>query len=154
MRVISGAVAGLPEGYYGRVAHYRHRVFVEQLGWRLHAQDGAEADQFDRADTVYVMVEDEAGNIAGCARLLQTTQPYLLAELFPQLLNGLPPPRDAGRVGAYRASRRWISMPALPRRWRNSPSSPPRCSCAPRWPVPPHVEPGASSPYRRWEWSG
>ena len=35
MRVISGAVAGLPEGYYGRVAHYRHRVFVEQLGWRL-----------------------------------------------------------------------------------------------------------------------
>jgi N-acyl-L-homoserine lactone synthetase len=94
MRVISGAVAGLPEGYYGRVAHYRHRVFVEQLGWRLEARDGAEADQFDRADTVYVMVEDESGNIAGCARLLQTTQPYLLAEVFPQLLNGLPPPRD------------------------------------------------------------
>ena len=33
-------------------------------------QDGAETDQFDRSDTVYVMVEDEAGNIAGCARLL------------------------------------------------------------------------------------
>jgi acyl homoserine lactone synthase len=94
MRVISGAVAGLPEGYYGRVTHYRHRVFVEELGWRLQAQDGAEADQFDRADTVHVLVEDEAGNIAGCARLLQTTQPYPLAELFPQLLNGLPPPRD------------------------------------------------------------
>jgi acyl homoserine lactone synthase len=94
MRVISGAVAGLPEGYYGRVAHYRHRVFVEQLGWRLEARDGAEADQFDRADTVYVMVEDEAGNIAGCARLLQTTRPYLLAEVFPQLLNGLAPPSD------------------------------------------------------------
>ena len=70
MRVISGAVAGLPEGYYGRVTHYRHRVFVEQLGWRLHAQDGSETDQFDRPDTVYVMVEDEAGNIAGCSRLL------------------------------------------------------------------------------------
>ena len=60
MRVISGAVAGLPEGYYGRVAHYRHRVFVEQLGWRLQVQDGAEIDQFDRPDTVYVMlVEDK-----------------------------------------------------------------------------------------------
>lgn len=95
MRVISGAVAGLPEGYYGRVAHYRHRVFVEQLGWRLQVQDGAEVDQFDRPDTVYVMVEDEAGNIAGCSRLLPTTQPYLLAEVFPQLLNGLAPPSDA-----------------------------------------------------------
>jgi acyl homoserine lactone synthase len=94
MRVISGAVAGLPEGYYGRVTHYRHRVFVEQLGWRLDVQDGAETDQFDRSDTVYVMVEDEAGNIAGCARLLQTTRPYLLGEVFPQLLNGLPPPSD------------------------------------------------------------
>jgi acyl homoserine lactone synthase len=95
MRVISGAVAGLPEGYYGRVTHYRHRVFVEQLGWRLHVQDGSETDQFDRPDTVYVMVEDGAGNIAGCSRLLQTTRPYLLAEVFPQLLNGLPPPSDA-----------------------------------------------------------
>ncbi|HEY4972660.1 MAG TPA: acyl-homoserine-lactone synthase [Steroidobacteraceae bacterium] len=95
MRVISGAVAALPEGYYGRVTHYRHRVFVEQLGWRLHAQDGSETDQFDRPDTVYVMVEDETGNIAGCSRLLPTTQPYLLAEVFPQLLNGLAPPSDA-----------------------------------------------------------
>jgi len=94
MRVISGAVAGLPEGYYGRVTHYRHRVFVEQLGWHLDAQDGAETDQFDRPDTVYVMVEDEGGNIAGCARLLQTTRPYLLGEIFPQLLNGLAPPSD------------------------------------------------------------
>ena len=33
MRVISGAVEGLPDGYYGRVTHYRHRVFVEQLGF-------------------------------------------------------------------------------------------------------------------------
>ena len=62
---------------------------MEQLGWRLQVQDGAEIDQFDRPDTVYVMVEDEAGNIAGCSRLLQTTRPYLLAEVFPQLLNGV-----------------------------------------------------------------
>lgn len=94
MRVVSGVTAGLPEGYYGRVAHYRHRVFVERLGWQLDAQDGAESDEFDRPDTVYVAVEDERGDIVGCARLLPTTKPYLLSELFPQLLNGLPPPRD------------------------------------------------------------
>lgn len=94
MRVVTGDTARLPEGYYGRVAHYRHRVFVERLGWQLDAQDGAESDQFDRPDTVYVAIEDQQGDIAGCARLLPTTQPYLLSEVFPQLLNGLPPPHD------------------------------------------------------------
>jgi N-acyl-L-homoserine lactone synthetase len=94
MRVISGASSGLPDGFLGRMAHYRHRVFVEHLGWPLVATDGIESDQFDRPDTVYVAVEDEQGRIAGCARLLPTTQPYLLAEVFPQLLNGLSAPRD------------------------------------------------------------
>lgn len=94
MRVISGASSGLPDGFYSRVARYRHRVFVEQLGWQLHVEDDAESDQFDRADTVYVAVEDAEGRIAGCARLLPTTRPYLLGEVFPQLLNGLTPPCD------------------------------------------------------------
>jgi len=94
MRVISGAPSGLPDGFFGRVAHYRHQVFVEQLGWQLSAQDGVESDQFDRPDTVYVAIEDHEGQIAGCARLLPTTRPYLLAEVFPELLNGLSPPSD------------------------------------------------------------
>jgi acyl homoserine lactone synthase len=94
VRVISGASSGLPAGFIGRVGHYRHRVFVERLGWPLSTQDDSESDQFDRNDTVYLAVEDEEGHIAGCARLLPTTQPYLLAEVFPQLLNGLPPPHD------------------------------------------------------------
>ena len=95
MRVVSGVTAGLPEGYYRRVTHYRHRVFVEHLGWQLTGPEGTESDQFDRPDTVYVAIEDEHGDIAGCARLLPTTQPYLLSEVFPQLLNGMTPPRDA-----------------------------------------------------------
>jgi len=95
MRVVCGAWADLPEGYFGRVAQYRHQVFVQRLGWPLTSRAGLEADQFDRSDTLYIGIEDEQGHIAGCARLLPTTQPYLLAEMFPQLLNGLPPPRDA-----------------------------------------------------------
>jgi len=94
VRVISGASSGLPAGLFARVAHYRHRVFVERLGWQLEAHDGAERDEFDRADTLYVAVEDEQGRIAGCARLLPTTQPYLLREVFPQLLAGCAAPQD------------------------------------------------------------
>jgi acyl homoserine lactone synthase len=95
LRVISGTPADLPQGYVERLGRYRHQVFVQRLGWSLESQDGCELDRFDRADTVYVTVEDAQSNIAGCARLLPTTQPYLLGDVFPQLLQGVPPPRDA-----------------------------------------------------------
>jgi acyl homoserine lactone synthase len=94
LRVIAGASSGLPEAFVRRLWHYRHRVFVERLGWPLPSECGYEHDRFDRADTVYVALEDERQGIAGCARLLPTTQPYLLGELFPQLLHGAAPPRD------------------------------------------------------------
>ncbi len=69
------------------LARYRYHVFVEQLGWDLPVEDERfERDQFDRSDTVYVIARDEAGSICGCARLLPTTRPYLLKELFPFLL--------------------------------------------------------------------
>jgi acyl homoserine lactone synthase len=94
LRVIRGAPADLPPGYVEQLGRYRHRVFVDRLGWSLEARDGRELDRFDRADTVYVTVEDAHSQIAGCARLLPTTQPYLLGEVFPQLLHGAPPPHD------------------------------------------------------------
>jgi N-acyl-L-homoserine lactone synthetase len=94
-RVTCGAPADLPPGYVERLGRYRHRVFVERLGWSLESRDGCELDRFDRADTVYVTVEDSQSHIAGCARLLPTTQPYLLSEVFPQLLQGALPPHDA-----------------------------------------------------------
>jgi acyl homoserine lactone synthase len=85
----------LPEDLGAALAHYRHRVFVEQLGWRLPCADGrVERDQYDRDDTIYIVAHDESGAICGCARLLPTTQPYLLQEIFPSLLaDGMEPPR-------------------------------------------------------------
>ncbi len=74
------------------VAQYRHKIFIERLGWQLPVKDGLERDQFDRPDTIYVVARNETGSICGCARLLPTTKPYLLGEVFPQLMNGLPVP--------------------------------------------------------------
>jgi N-acyl-L-homoserine lactone synthetase len=92
MRVVSGDQEELPCGVYVSVARYRHRIFVEQLGWQLQTHNGHEIDQFDRPDTVYVVAQDDEGRVFGCARLLPTTRPYLLGEIFPHLLNGLAPP--------------------------------------------------------------
>lgn len=94
IHVVTGRQEELPDGLYSKVARYRHKVFVERLGWQLQTFNYAEQDQFDRFDTVYVISRDERGNISGCARLLPTTQPYLLGDVFPQLLNGMPPPNS------------------------------------------------------------
>ncbi|HET8942769.1 MAG TPA: acyl-homoserine-lactone synthase [Rudaea sp.] len=86
----------LQAGLESDLAVYRHKVFVEQLGWELPAeQPGFERDQFDRADTVYVVARDSDGHICGCARLLSTEQAYLLATVFPGLLGGQAAPCSA-----------------------------------------------------------
>lgn len=76
------------------IATYRHKIFIEQLGWPLPVENGEERDQFDRPDTHYVVAREPNGAICGCARLLPTTRPYLLGEVFPDLLGGSPLPRS------------------------------------------------------------
>jgi acyl homoserine lactone synthase len=77
----------LPDDVDSALAQYRHQVFVEQLGWDLPFADGRfERDQYDRQDTVYVVARDASNTICGCARLLPTTRPYLLRDVFPFLL--------------------------------------------------------------------
>src|SRR5438046_785002 len=72
---------------------YRHAVFVERLGWNLPGvKDGLETDQFDRPDTVHVLGRKDGGAFCGCARLLPTNRPYLLSEVFPELMRGAPLP--------------------------------------------------------------
>lgn len=92
MNITSGTTKGLSDLLFTRISSYRHRVFVETLGWELQTRNGMELDQFDRPDTVYVVAQDEQGHVNGCTRLLSTDRPYLLGEVFPQLLNGMPPP--------------------------------------------------------------
>jgi acyl homoserine lactone synthase len=92
VEIISGNAAQLQNGWLARMADYRYNVFVEKLGWPLRCEPGAELDQFDRPDTRYVVAHNPTHDILGTARLLPTTEPYLLSEVFPQLMNGLPPP--------------------------------------------------------------
>ncbi|MGE5492428.1 MAG: acyl-homoserine-lactone synthase [Actinomycetota bacterium] len=92
MVIVSGSQVQLQQGLYTNLGTYRREVFVELLGWDLETPNGYEQDQFDRPDTVYVIARNDEGCINGCARLLPTVSPYLLSEIFPQLLNGVSPP--------------------------------------------------------------
>lgn len=95
MQIVSGVPAHLSHELMTDLARYRHQVFVQRLGWQLVLQGEDELDQFDGPDTLYVVAQEPGESISGCARLLPTTGPYLLADVFPELLNGLPAPCSA-----------------------------------------------------------
>ncbi len=90
---------------YARELAAMHRdrklVFIDRLGWNLHAlKDGREIDQFDTDDAIY-FIEAEDGRHRASMRLLPTTKPHLLSEVFPHLCAG-PVPRGTDTFEATR----------------------------------------------------
>jgi acyl homoserine lactone synthase len=75
------------------IAHHRlrHRLFVERLGWDLPSCHGMEYDAFDTPAAEYLLWLDDAGDTRGAVRLLPTTQPYMLQELWPDMIACEPP---------------------------------------------------------------
>lgn len=94
MEIIVGTRRTLSLDLLDKLASYRYKVFVEHLGWKLNSPVMRELDQFDRPDTVYLIAINSEGSITGCARLLQTTSPYLLGDVFPHLLHSHQPPHS------------------------------------------------------------
>lgn len=92
MAFITGTLETLGDDMLSAMASYRYQVFVKQLGWELDCEENFELDQFDRKDTVYVISLDEENNVNGVARLLSTANPYLLSEVFPELMADQPLP--------------------------------------------------------------
>lgn len=70
----------------------RHDVFIDRLGWDLNGHEGQERDQFDNTDAVYLVLENDRRQVVASARMLPTTSPNLLGEVFPQLTHPLKPP--------------------------------------------------------------
>lgn len=92
MRTIIGSISEISPELEVAVAAYRHKIFIERLGWQLRVTGSLERDQFDRNDTIYIVKQSADGKICGCARLLPTVRPYLLSMVFPHLLAGSPAP--------------------------------------------------------------
>lgn len=70
----------------------RKAVFIDELKWRLQDSAGLEIDSYDSADAIY-LIEANAPRapITASARLLPTTEPHLLNEIFPHLCDQAPP---------------------------------------------------------------
>jgi len=71
----------------------RKRVFVDWLKWNVPVIDGKyEIDQFDTDDAIYLLELDPVtGRHLASIRLLPTTKPNLLGEVFATLCESKPP---------------------------------------------------------------
>lgn len=76
----------------GEMHRLRTRVFQGRLGWGVKVVDGAEVDDFDAVGPVYLLLRGQEGGIQGCVRLLPTTGPTMLRDVFPELLAGRSAP--------------------------------------------------------------
>lgn len=70
----------------------RFRVFKRRMGWDVPDRSGEERDSFDSAYPIYLLAFDPQRSLVGSWRFLPTTGPYMLRDVFPQLLAGARPP--------------------------------------------------------------
>lgn len=98
------------------ISHHRlrHHIFVARQQWDVPTFGGLEYDQFDTPAATYLLWLDDDGQARGVARLIPTTRPYMIQQLWPDLLDH-PPPRhptvwEATRFGCDHA------LPAAQRR--------------------------------------
>ena len=70
-------------------AMFRNRAltFSERLGWDVTVKDGFERDEFDDANPLYLLsVDPKTNEYWGSLRLLPTTGPNMLRDVFPCLM--------------------------------------------------------------------
>lgn len=64
----------------------RAKVFKERLDWEVEVEDGYERDCFDDLNPLYLLSVDDDGELLGCLRLLPTTGPNMLRDVFNILI--------------------------------------------------------------------
>ncbi len=70
----------------------RKSVFIDLLKWDIPALDGKyEIDGYDNEHARYLILLDQDGGHLASTRLLPTTRPHILSELFPALCAGSIP---------------------------------------------------------------
>jgi acyl homoserine lactone synthase len=84
--------AHMPTGDLEAMFRLRYDTFVNRLGWDVKVHEDMECDDFDQPDTHYIYVPTAPGTVDACWRLLPTTGPNMLRDIFPELLRGEPVP--------------------------------------------------------------
>ena len=84
--LVNGADAGQYRQWMDEMHVIRAKVFRDRLGWDVEVVDDRERDRFDAANPLYLLSVDGRGRVQGSLRLLPTTGPNMLRDVFPSLL--------------------------------------------------------------------
>lgn len=84
LHIIQGFERNLPQNapLIAKMHEFRAKAFGERRGWRVNVSDGKEVDDFDQMDPLYVILSDGMGEHVASVRLLPTTGPYMMSEIF------------------------------------------------------------------------
>ena len=96
IRIVTPDIAGQFAAELAEMHRLRYRVFRERMNWNVQVVDGMERDQFDDCRPTYLLAYDRTHCLAGAWRLLPTTGPYMLRDVFSELLEGTTPPCHPG----------------------------------------------------------
>lgn len=72
----------------------RYRVFKERLAWSVETVEDQEIDRFDTVGPSYILYLDNTATIRGCVRLIPTSGPNMLRDVFPDLVPAQAMPHD------------------------------------------------------------
>ena len=87
IRLIPGSERAAHAAEIHQMHVLRRIVFSERLGWSVNVKDGWEIDEFDAADPLYLLsIDPETKSVRGALRLLPTTGPNMLRDVFNCLL--------------------------------------------------------------------
>ncbi|WP_157017728.1 acyl-homoserine-lactone synthase [Mesorhizobium xinjiangense] len=84
----------LYEAEFEEFLRRRHDYFVKQKRWLPESPDGREVDQFDTDSATYILGIEEGQVVTSC-RLIPTSEPHLVSEVFPHFCEARGVPRRA-----------------------------------------------------------
>lgn len=83
---ISGNERTLHPELIGQMHILRKEVFHDRLNWEVDVEGNWEVDRFDDYDPLYILSLNDLGRVQGSLRLLPTTGPNMLRDVFHCLL--------------------------------------------------------------------
>ena len=75
-------------------ARLRHTSIVQRQAWDMPTTRGMEFDQYDNLASIYLVWADKRGVAHGVSRLYPTTLPYMLEQVFGDLVTKHPLPKS------------------------------------------------------------
>lgn len=91
--IVNSENRGLFAADLAQMHRQRKAVFVDRAGWRVPLVGDMEIDRYDNEDTTYLIAKaaPTGEDVLASVRLLPTTRPHLMSDLFGDACRGAPP---------------------------------------------------------------